>query len=187
MIYLASQSPRRKELLQQINIAFRPLDVSIDEMAHPGEKPSEYVRRMAQGKAQAGQALLSGDERRVPVLGADTIVTLGGDMLGKPEGREHGLQMLGRLSGKTHQVLSAVALLTDTRVAVELCISEVTFREISLQEREYYWNTGEPLDKAGAYAIQGMGAIFIRHLAGSYSGVMGLPLYETAQLLARVG
>lgn len=160
--------------------------MQISERPREREDPEEYVRRMALEKARAGQALLAGDEKKLPVLGADTIVVLGNDILGKPDNHGHALQMLARLSGVTHKVLSAVALTTPLFTEVELCISEVTFREITEEERQFYWKTGEPVDKAGAYAIQGMGAIFIKHLSGSYSGVMGLPLYETARLLARI-
>lgn len=186
MIYLASQSPRRKALLRQISVAFRSLNIQISEDPQEREDPQEYVRRMALEKARAGQMLLAGDEKKLPVLGADTIVMLEGDILGKPNNEEQGLKMLARLSGRTHKVLSAVAIVTPIFTEVELSISEVTFRDITEEEREIYWKTGEPIDKAGAYAIQGMGAIFIKHLFGSYSGVMGLPLYETAKLLARV-
>lgn len=182
MLYLASKSPRRRELLAQIRVEFECVDVDVPEVLQPGEAPEAFVRRLAQDKARAGFARLADPEARV--LGADTIVLIDNTVLGKPRDRDDGLAMLKRLSGRKHRVLSAVALATGRGIATELSVSEVEFREIGADERERYWNSGEPVDKAGAYAIQGLGALFIRHLSGSYSGVMGLPLYETGGLLA---
>lgn len=182
MLYLASQSPRRRELLAQIRVEFECLDINVPEIPKPGETPEVFVRRLAVEKSQAGYRQL-GDAKAF-VLGADTIVLIDNKALGKPRDRNDGLAMLARLSGRKHHVLTAVALTGSLGTQTELSVSEVEFREISAEERELYWDSGEPADKAGAYAIQGIGAIFIKHLSGSYSGVMGLPLYETGKLLA---
>lgn len=181
-LYLASGSPRRRELLIQIGVPFTPLSAPIDETPLPGESASAYVERLARAKAAAGCAQLSGAG---VVLGADTAVVLDGQILGKPENREHALAMLAELSGREHQVLTAVAL-NDGQRCQSLCVtSSVRFRAISRDEAERYWDSGEPLDKAGGYAIQGLGAVFVTALAGSYSAVVGLPLSETAELLGR--
>ena len=182
MLYLASKSPRRRELLTQIHVEFQCLDIDIPEVRKPGEPPEAFVKRMAVEKAQAGLRMVQ--VQNAFVLGADTIVLLDNQIMGKPKDRNDGLAMLSRLSGRKHKVLSAVALTHALITSVELSISEVEFREINAEERELYWDSGEPADKAGAYGIQGIGAIFIKHLSGSYSGVMGLPLYETGKLLA---
>lgn len=185
-LYLASQSPRRRELLDQIGIRYQVLPVQVHEAPQPGERPGDYVRRVALDKARAGWR--HGDRAlALPVLGADTEVVIDGAVLGKPEGREHGLAMLRRLSGRSHQVLSAVAVVQGARERVSLSVSEVTFRALEEGELGAYWDTGEPADKAGAYAIQGLGAVFVARLEGSFSGVMGLPLFETAQLLREFG
>ena len=185
-IYLASASPRRRELLRQIGIRFQQLPVAVDETPLPGEIPQDYVRRLAQAKAQSGVQQL-GRKKPAPVLGADTIVVVDGTILGKPSDRDAGLAMLARLSGREHQVLSAVALATATHNAVKIQESQVRFRELSRVECEAYWDSGEPRDKAGGYGIQGQAAAFIVELRGSYSGVMGLPLFETAELLQEFG
>ncbi len=185
MLYLASKSPRRSELLNQIGVPHLQLDVDIDETPQLGESPAAYVVRLALEKAQAGCAALSG-QADCPVLGADTAVVIDNKTLGKPQDRKNAMQMLATLSGRTHKVFSGVALVgarTDTRLSV----TEVTFRHIESAEAEAYWATGEPADKAGGYAVQGLGAVFIRELRGNYSGVMGLPLYETAELLGNEG
>jgi septum formation protein len=184
-LYLASQSPRRRELLAQIGVVFEVLAVDVDETLDSGEDAGTYVRRVALEKARAGWRGLA-DGRRRPVLGADTAVVCGPDILGKPRDRTHALDMLQRLSGRTHSVLSAVALVAD-RTAVRVQSSRVTFRTLHPDECAAYWDTGEPLDKAGAYAIQGRAAIFVSRIEGSYSGVMGLPLFETAALLQEAG
>jgi septum formation protein len=184
-LYLASQSPRRRELLAQIGVAFEVLTVDVDETARAGEAAAAYVRRVALDKAHAGWQGLPGAHRR-PVLGADTAVVCGPEILGKPRSRAQALDMLQRLSGRTHTVLSAVALV-DGRAEVRVQSSLVTFRTLRPDECAAYWETGEPVDKAGAYAIQGRAAIFISRIEGSYSGVMGLPLYETAALLQDAG
>lgn len=182
-IYLASGSPRRRELLQQIGISFEVIPAEVDETVRTGEGPLEYVSRLAEAKAARGW-LRGRDKAEAPVLAADTAVVLDGRILGKPAGRDDAIAMLRGLSGRAHEVLTAVALRTagGTRMAVSR--SRVTFRAIEAAEALAYWNTGEPRDKAGAYAIQGYAAVFIADLQGSYSGVMGLPLFETAQLLA---
>jgi septum formation protein len=182
MIYLASKSPRRAELLRQIHVAFEPVDVDIPEQAAPGEAPEAYVRRVALEKARAGGRRLQSPE--AAVLGADTAVVIDGAILGKPRDRDDALAMLARLSGRSHRVFSAVALTSGAGEDSAVSVSEVRFREIGADERQWYWDTGEPADKAEAYAIQGLGAVFVKHLSGSYSGVMGLPLYETGRLLA---
>ncbi len=185
MIYLASHSPRRRELLEQIGVAYRLLDIEVDEGVREGESPSDYVLRVSQDKAVAGLEACRGAES-LPVLAADTCVVVAGRMLGKPGDREEGLWMLGQLSGATHQVYTAVAL-DDGRLTTRLNVSEVSLRPLSEAEMAAYWASGEPADKAGGYAIQGLAAQFIRELRGSYSGVMGLPLYETAELLKGAG
>ncbi len=181
-LYLASASPRRRELLRQIGVAYRRLPVEVDETPLPGEFPSDYVARLALAKARTGWRTLGRRAPR-PVLGADTAVVVDAAILGKPRDRDEGLAMLTRLSGREHQVLSAVALATGAREAVKVQESRVRFRQLAAAERAAYWNSGEPLDKAGGYAIQGRAAAFITELRGSYSGVMGLPLFETAELL----
>ncbi len=185
-IYLASASPRRCELLRQIGITFCQLPIVIDETPLTGESPPAYVSRLARAKARAGVRSLNRRQLH-PVLGADTVVVVEGAMLGKPRDRADGLEMLARLSGREHQVLSAVALATLKRDAVKVQESQVRFRALSPVECAAYWETGEPCDKAGGYAIQGQAAAFITELRGSYSGVMGLPLFETAELLWEFG
>jgi septum formation protein len=185
-VYLASESPRRRELLRQIGVPFRVLAVGIDEAVHPGEAPDAYVARLAAAKADHGwySTRATGAE---PVLGADTTVVAGGRILGKPADESQALDMLEQLSGRTHVVLTAVALCSAAGLATCVSRSAVTFRPIPGHERAAYWATGEPRGKAGAYAIQGLGAVFVAGLEGSYSGVMGLPLFETAALLDAAG
>ncbi|HXA36233.1 MAG TPA: nucleoside triphosphate pyrophosphatase [Steroidobacteraceae bacterium] len=185
-VYLASGSPRRRELLRQIGVPFRVVDTAVDEAVLPGETPPAYVARLAAAKADAGWEK-SGGATPVPVLAADTAVVLDGRILGKPGDRKDAEGMLRRLSGRTHEVLTAVALRTAEGLQSAISRSEVTFRGIAPGEALAYWETGEPCDKAGAYAIQGRAAIFVADLRGSYSGVMGLPLFETAELLSRAG
>jgi len=181
-VYLASQSPRRRELLTQIGVAFETLDVEVDETRLEAEQPQQYVERVALLKAKAGYEKLSGRTDR-PVLGADTTVVLDEQCLGKPENTASAMHMLHSLSGRQHEVLSAVALITTDNTYTALSRSQVTFDDVSDAQIQAYCESGEPLGKAGAYAIQGRGAVFVRQLQGSYSGVMGLPVYETAQLL----
>ena len=185
-VYLASGSPRRRELLQQIGVPFRVVGTAVDEAVRAGEVPAAYVERLAADKADAGWAR-SRDEADVPVLAADTAVVLGGEVLGKPADRQDAERMLRQLSGRTHEVFTAIALLTAGGLESRISRSEVTFRNLAAEEIQDYWETGEPADKAGAYAIQGRAAVFIADLRGSYSGVMGLPLFETAELLEQAG
>jgi len=186
LIYLASASPRRAELLRQIGVQFRVMPVDVDETPRPGEAAEDYVSRLADEKAQRAWRRL-GERPGIAVLAADTAVVLGGEILGKPRDQAHGTAMLGRLSGQVHEVLTAVALCRAERLDRRLSRSRVRFRSISDGERETYWHTGEPRDKAGGYAIQGLGALFAASLQGSFSGVVGLPLFETAELLALAG
>jgi len=180
-IYLASQSPRRRELLTQLGVRFDVLPADLPEQPHPGEGPVAFVQRMALEKASHVWNLLDKEQRR-PVLGADTVVCIDDQILGKPVDRADGMAMLSRLSGRTHEVVTGVALVSQ-RHSVCVNVSQVTFKTLDRNEIERYWSTKEPVDKAGGYAIQGYAAAFISKLQGSYSGVMGLPLYETAQLL----
>jgi septum formation protein len=184
-IYLASLSPRRQELLQQVGVRYELLPVNVDETPAAGEKAADYAQRLALAKAQAGWSSLAG-KNPLPVLGADTVVVANGAIMGKPRDRQQAIDMLQVLSGSTHEVLTAVALVAERKL-VRLNTSRVIFRTVSLSESEAYWDTGEPADKAGAYAIQGLGAAFITHLEGSYSGVMGLPLFETLEMLETFG
>ena len=180
MIILASGSPRRQALLRQIGVRFRQQVADVDETPLDNESAQDYVVRLAVAKACAVRQQPGAD--KAPVLGADTAVVVDGRLLGKPADLAHARDMLQLLSGRRHQVLSAVALVQD-RQAVAASVSNVWFRALSEKDIEDYWKTGEPRDKAGAYGVQGIGAIFIERLEGSYSGVMGLPLYETARLL----
>jgi septum formation protein len=185
-IYLASASPRRRELLQQIGVSFRVIGAGLDETALNGESPPAYVARLAEAKAAVGWRSTE-NLGGAPVLAADTAVVLEGEILGKPADMNDAIAMLLKLSGRAHQVLTAVALRTAAGVEVRVSRSSVTFRSIDSKEARAYWGTGEARDKAGAYAIQGYAAIFIADLKGSYSGVMGLPLFETAELLKAAG
>ncbi len=184
-IYLASASPRRQELLRQIGLGFEAMPSDLDEVPQPGERPADYVLRVARDKARHVAARMQ-EQASHPVLGADTEVVLDGEILGKPRDRGHGLDMLRRLSGRTHEVLSGVCVVHGEREYTALSVSRVTFRPLTAAEIAAYWDTGEPADKAGAYAIQGRAAAFIERLEGSYSGVMGLPLYELAGILQKI-
>jgi septum formation protein len=182
-VLLASASPRRSELLRQVGIAHEVRPVDIDEAVRPGEAPSAYVLRLAEAKAAALWQQLGPGERR-PVLAADTTVALEGEIFGKPGSLAEARAMLGRLSGRTHEVHTAVAVLHAGGSGARVSSSSVSMRELSPAEIDWYWSTGEPADKAGGYAVQGRAALFIRHIAGSYSGIVGLPLFETWELLA---
>jgi len=184
-ILLASASPRRSELLRQVGIAHEVRPVDVDESVLPGEAPSAYVLRLAEAKAAALWRQLGPGERQ-PVLAADTTVALEGEIFGKPGSLAEARAMLGRLSGRTHEVHTAVAVLHAGGSGARVSSSSVSLRELSREEIDWYWSTGEPADKAGGYAVQGRAAAFICHIAGSYSGIMGLPLYETWELLAPV-
>lgn len=185
-IFLASRSPRRRQLLDQIGVRYAVLDVDVAEQVGADEAPADYVQRVALAKARAGWRDPA-RTRPAPVLGADTEVVADGQVLGKPADREHGLELLRLLSGAEHEVISTVAVVQDDRAEWLSSRSRVWFRSLSSAERVAYWDSGEPWGKAGAYAIQGLAAAFIERLDGSYSGVMGLPLFETCRLLARFG
>jgi septum formation protein len=183
-IVLASASPRRRELLQQIGVVFEVIPAHIDETPGPHESPAEYTRRMAREKALAVAGRQSCGR---PVLGADTSVIIDGEILGKPDSPEQAAAMLRRLSGRTHQVLSAVAVVAGEHGVLEaLSVSQVTFAPLDQTWIAQYVRTGDPMDKAGAYGVQGMAGEKISRIEGSFYGVMGLPLYETAELLRRV-
>jgi len=191
-IYLASQSPRRRELLKQIGVNFEMLlirtdprrSTAVDETQHSGEQPEIYVQRVSKAKAEAGySALRFRNLPLAPVLAADTTVALGGKIFGKPGSAEQAAAMLRQFSGREHQVLSAVTIAHDERFEAALSVSTVRFVTLSEERIRHYLHANEYSDKAGGYAIQGQAAAFIEHLSGSYSGVMGLPLFETVQLL----
>ena len=186
MLFLASQSPRRSDLLRQLGLDFDVLDVDVPERREPGEPAVDYVSRVAREKAGAGLLQVVAVPGAI-VIGADTEVVLDGEVFGKPRDEADAAAMLRRLSGRRHQVLSSVALVDAAREAQVMSVSEVEFVELSAAEISAYVATGEPMGKAGAYAIQGRGEAFIRHLSGSYSGVMGLPLQATAALLREFG
>lgn len=185
-LYLASGSPRRRELLTQIGVPFTAISADIDETPLPNELPTAYVERLARGKAEAGKAALQAS-RGACVLGADTAVVLDGRILGKPVDEADALSMLSALSDREHEVLTAIALIDNQHCETRVVRSLVRFRPIQAQEAQAYWASGEPQDKAGSYAIQGLAAIFVAGLHGSYSAVVGLPLCETAELLGRFG
>ena len=197
MIYLASRSPRRRELLQQIGVRFEPLlfregnraDADTDESVRPGEDPEAYVRRVAQMKANAAwqRVTMRRGLQRKPVLAADTTVAIADEILAKPVDRADAERMLGLLSGTRHRVLTAVALCLESRCELVVSESFVTFAPLTADRIAAYAQSGEPFDKAGAYAVQGRAASFIERIEGSYTGIMGLPLFETTALLARFG
>ena len=193
-VYLASRSPRRRELLKQIGVPFEVLlvrdhpgrNVDVDESQQPGESPDDYVRRVTRLKADAGwERVVQRRLRRFPVLAADTVVAVDDIILGKPPDAAHAAKMLKLLSGREHRVLTAVAVKLDDRLELVVSASHVRFAELSQAEIEAYVASGESTDKAGAYAIQGRAQAFVTELRGSHSGVMGLPLHETSQLLKR--
>ncbi|MEC5398373.1 Maf family protein [Uliginosibacterium sp. H1] len=195
-IYLASRSPRRRELLHQIGIDFDTLifrtpprdDADVAEDVLPGEDPVSYVQRVAVAKAEGGVRRLAWRNlRRQPVLSADTTLDLDGEIIGKPESPEHATEILRKLSGRRHRVLTAVAIGDDSRLEHRLSISTVQMRELSDDDIRRYLATGEPFDKAGAYGIQGRAGAFVSEIHGSYTGIMGLPLFETSELLREFG
>ena len=195
IIYLASKSPRRRELLKQIGVQFELLMMreqsprgDVDEVPLAGEAPLVYVERIVLLKA--AMAMKAMRERRLPlrlILTADTTVTIDGEVLGKPLDRDHAARMLTRLSGRSHEVLTAIAVASDREIKHAVTTSTVSFATLSAEEIKRYVDSGEPMDKAGAYAVQGLAAKFILTLEGSYSGVMGLPLYDTTVLLRQCG
>lgn len=182
-IILASASPRRRELLDQIKVSYQIHAVDLDETPWPNEQPLAYVKRVAAEKSALCVEQL---KPVLPVLAADTSVILGDIIMGKPKNQTDALNMLMQLSGKTHQVVSALSLRGREHFEA-ISITDVTFRDLSEQEILDYWETGEPIDKAGSYAIQGLGGLFVQSIVGSFSGVVGLPLFETAQLLSKQG
>ena len=183
VLVLASASPRRRELLTQIGVSFEAIVAGIEEVPQPGESPADFVLRMAREKAL--EVLGTGDHE-IPVLGSDTAVILGNEILSKPNDRGEAVSMLNRLSGRTHEVYSAVAVgVTPGEIHEALNITRVTFAELVQDWIEAYCDTGDPMDKAGAYGVQGKAAEKISRIEGSFYGVMGLPLFETAQLLKR--
>lgn len=184
LLYLASASPRRSALLTQLGLAHRVQPVHIDESVRAGEAPPDYVCRLSAAKAEALQRTLSDGDL---CLGADTCVALEGDIFGKPENEADCVRMLSSLGGKTHQVHTAVTLCRGAQRRTALSTSTVQFRELTRAECVAYWRSGEPRDKAGGYAIQGRAALFVRAIQGSYTGIVGLPLFETGQLLAQMG
>jgi septum formation protein len=195
-IYLASASPRRAELLRQLGVRFELFKMreapgrarDVDEATQPGEDAAAYVERVARSKASvAGNRMLKREWPVYPVLAADTAVVLGDTIFGKPDGIEEAVKFLTALSGKTHLVYTAIAVHWQDQTQTFVSESKVTFRTLAQEELAAYIATGEPFDKAGGYGIQGLAAAFIKRLEGSYSGVMGLPLYETAQTLAHIG
>jgi septum formation protein len=186
MLHLASQSPRRRQLLEQLGVAFAVIDVEVPEQREPGESPQDYVSRVARDKARAGLAALP-DASSAWVLGADTEVVLDDEVFGKPRDAADAAAMLQRLSGRTHTVISTLWLVGGQGEYSEECLSRVRFGALDDGAIQAYVASGEPFGKAGAYAIQGRAGAMIEHLAGSYSGVMGLPLFETARLLRRGG
>ncbi|AZD83760.1 MULTISPECIES: Maf family protein [Pseudomonas] len=186
-LYLASGSPRRRELLTQIGVPFTALSADIDETPFPDESPVAYVERLARDKAAAGYALIADDPSAACVLGADTAVVLDGRILGKPLDQADAQSMLMALSDREHEVLTAIAVLDGQRCESRVVRSLVRFRAIGDDEAARYWASGEPCDKAGGYGIQGLAAIFVAGLNGSYSAVVGLPVCETAELLGHFG
>ncbi|EPF14027.1 MULTISPECIES: nucleoside triphosphate pyrophosphatase [Cedecea] len=180
-LYLASGSPRRQELLTQLGVSFERVVPGIEEQRQPHESAEQYVCRLAREKAQAGVAMVTQD---LPVLGADTIVIFNGEVLEKPKDAGHAAQMLRLLSGNQHQVMTAVAIADANQVLETLVVTDVTFRSLSEQDIAGYIASGEPMDKAGAYGIQGLGGCFVKRINGSYHAVVGLPLVETGELLS---
>jgi len=183
-LYLASTSPRRRELLRQIGVQHRTISVQVDESSHVDESPQDYVQRLSKGKAESGWLFAKENGLGpLPVLGSDTTVTLDGEILGKPANQEQCVSTLLALSGRTHQVMTAVSIRQADRVETVLSVTDVTFCELTEDDAVRYWGTGEPQDKAGGYGIQGYGGAFVKHIAGSYSGVVGLPIEKTVELL----
>jgi septum formation protein len=183
-LLLASRSPRRQDLLRQLGLRFAVCPADVPEQPGRDESPAAYACRIALDKARTGARTAA---TALPVLGADTDVVLDGEILGKPADRDHGIALLLRLAGRTHEVYSAVAVVHDGREAVRLSVSEVSFGPVPASAAAAYWDSGEPADKAGGYAIQGLGAAFVREIRGSYSGIVGLPAFETCELLREFG
>ena len=186
--YLASSSPRRRELLSNVSLSFETILTDVDERHREGESAAAFVTRMALTKVtRAAESIIENNKNDLPILAADTCVSIDNQILGKPNDVEQAKAMLGLLSGRTHVVLTAIALKSADTVWQDLSRSEVTFASLSLHEIDAYCASQEPFDKAGAYAIQGLGSAFVKHIEGSYTGVVGLPMYETRRLLAKIG
>ena len=183
-LILASASPRRKELLAQIGVVFKQCSVDIDESVLPDERPEDYVRRLACEKSAAG---FRSNSQQGVVLGADTTVVVDGVILGKPDSEDQAVEMLQQLSGRTHQVMTGIALTGNGYANSQVVVTHVTFKDLDVALCRRYWQTGEPCDKAGGYGIQGYAAVFVGKIEGSYSNVVGLPLAETAELLSKAG
>jgi len=181
-LHLASQSPRRQDILRSLGLSFTASGVDVDEQRIENELPEAIVLRLARAKAMAANV----DSSRI-VVGADTLVVLEDVVFGKPKDRDECLAMLANLSARTHRVMTGVAVQASGEVQTAVSVTEVRFREICPDEALAYWHSGEPCDKAGAYAIQGRGGVFVETISGSYSGVVGLPVYETSQLLCNAG
>lgn len=187
MILLASGSPRRAELLRLIGAEFVTQNLDLDETPYPEERPADYVERLARQKAEEGWRRHGAQGEYEAALGADTSVVLDGEILGKPRDREDHGEMMTALAGHQHEVISAVALTNGVDSEVRVVVSQVKLRRLSLEEIDAYWLTGEPADKAGGYAIQGLGSVFVDYVGGSYSSVVGLPLKETSELFSLFG
>jgi len=188
LLYLASRSPRRQDLLRQIGVEFEVFVVDVPEHPARGEAARQYVIRVAEEKSTAAKTqILKQGMMIMPVLSADTCVVIDGEILGKPQDRAHGVEMLRRLSGTTHEVMTAVNIHADGRDYGALSMSKVSFDPLSDQDIERYWDSGEPVDKAGGYGIQGRAAAFVSRLEGSYTGVVGLPLFEVSSLFKKIG
>jgi len=187
-LYLASQSPRRKQLLTDLGVEFEVLPIEVDETTTTLESAEEYVARLGEAKARAGLEVLAGKgESQVLTLGSDTTVVADQDILGKPRDYDDFADMMERLSGRSHRVFTSVALASHDSVDLKVVESRVVFAELEPQAIRAYWDSGEPQDKAGGYSVQGLGAVFIKRIEGSYSAIVGLPLRETAQLLTSRG
>ncbi len=187
-VYLASASPRRRALLQQAGIRHQVVLPDIEEVVQPGESAEVFVMRVARDKARAGQALVAKEGKpSAPVLAADTCIVLDNEIIGKPGDREEGIRILTRLAGRSHEVLTAVVLMEEGKSQQALSRSRVVFGPLSEKEIEDYWQSGEPVDKAGAYAIQGKAAAFIERIEGSYTGIVGLPLFEVVSMIKKTG
>jgi septum formation protein len=185
-LYLASKSPRRRELLAQLGLVFECIEGSVDESVLDGETPQDYVLRLAKAKAVSGQDNLVVPSH-IPILGSDTSVVIDNQILGKPRDEQEAVAMLARLSGRSHMVYTAVAIKHNKDIKSVCCVTKVFFADMTVRQINSYVSTGEPMDKAGAYGIQGLGGRYIQKIEGSYSSVVGLPLYETGVLLAECG
>lgn len=187
-LYLASASPRRQALLKQLGITFSVLNTDIDETPHHNELPENYVQRLAIAKAKGALTQLPDQQKQTAcILAADTTVSINNEILGKPQSQQQAISMLAELSDKTHKVFTAITLYYQNQFINQVITTEVTMRAISEEEAIAYWQTGEPKDKAGGYAIQGLAAMFIEKIEGDYYSVVGLPIFATTQLLKQVG